>query len=54
MSVYNVVILSFIGVPVSFVLDDVDFHFIIISIFIIFATTLTLCLVFIPKVGKVR
>ncbi|XP_072029935.1 gamma-aminobutyric acid type B receptor subunit 1-like [Amphiura filiformis] len=49
MSIYNVVILSFIGVPVSFVLDDIDAHFIIISMFLIFATTLTLCLVFIPK-----
>ena len=52
MSVYNVVIMCVIGVAISFVLsDDQDASFIIISIFILFCTTGTLCLVFVPKVS---
>ena len=47
---YNIVILSFVGVPVSLILDDVNANYIIISLFIYFAATVTLCLVFIPKV----
>ncbi|XP_072029936.1 gamma-aminobutyric acid type B receptor subunit 2-like [Amphiura filiformis] len=49
-SVYNIVILSFVGVPVSLILDDVNANYLIISLFIFFAATVTLCLVFIPKV----
>ncbi|XP_071490406.1 gamma-aminobutyric acid type B receptor subunit 1-like [Diadema antillarum] len=49
MSVYNVVVLSFVGLPVSLVLDDVNAHYAIIATFIFFATTLTLCMVFVPK-----
>ncbi|XP_063956536.1 gamma-aminobutyric acid type B receptor subunit 1-like isoform X1 [Lytechinus pictus] len=49
MSVYNVVVLSFVGVPVSLVLDDVNAHYAIIANFVFFATTLTLCMVFVPK-----
>lgn len=51
MSVYNVVVLSFVGVPVSLVLDDVNAHYAIIANFVFFATTLTLCMVFVPKVN---
>ena len=58
MSVYNVAIMCVLGVAVSFVLkDEQNASFIIISIFIIFCTTGTLCLVFVPKVSvlvKVR
>ena len=51
MSVYNVAIMCVLGVAVSFVLkDELNASFIIISIFIIFCTTGTLCLVFVPKV----
>ena len=54
MSVYNVVIMCVIGVPISYILsDDQDASYIIISIFIIFCTTGTLCLVFVPKVSMV-
>ncbi|XP_038052112.1 gamma-aminobutyric acid type B receptor subunit 1-like [Patiria miniata] len=53
MSVYNTVILSFIVVPVSLILDEVNARYVIMSIFNVFATTLTLCLVFVPKL-KVR
>lgn len=52
MSVYNVVIMCSIGAAISFVLrDHQDAAFIIISVFIIFCSTTTLCLVFVPKVS---
>ena len=51
MSVYNVTIMCVLGVAVSFVLNEEQTaSFIIISFFIIFCTTGTLCLVFVPKV----
>lgn len=44
-----------IGASLSFVLrDQQDASFVIISIFIIFCSTATLCLVFVPKVRMVR
>ncbi|XP_072032781.1 gamma-aminobutyric acid type B receptor subunit 2-like [Amphiura filiformis] len=49
MSVYTVVIMSFTGVPVSLVVNEPNAHYALIASFIIFSTTLTLCLVFIPK-----
>ncbi|XP_035208128.1 gamma-aminobutyric acid type B receptor subunit 2-like isoform X2 [Stegodyphus dumicola] len=50
MSVYNVVIMCVIGAALSFVLrEQQDAAFIIISIFIMFCSTTTLCLVFVPK-----
>ena len=53
MSVYNVVIMCVIGGAVSFILaDEQDVSYVIISIFIIFCTTGTLCLVFVPKVSQ--
>ncbi|CAG2169618.1 unnamed protein product, partial [Oppiella nova] len=55
MSVYNVVIMCVIGAGLSFVLrDQQDAAFVIISIFIIFCSTATLCLVFVPKAGDRR
>ncbi|XP_023348686.1 gamma-aminobutyric acid type B receptor subunit 2 [Eurytemora carolleeae] len=55
MSVYNVVIMCVLGVAVSYVLnEDQNASFIIISVFIIFCTTGTLCLVFVPKVRYFR
>ena len=50
MSVYTVVIVSFTGVPVQFFVSNPNANFVLLSIFILFPTTLTLCLVFIPKV----
>ncbi|XP_054708523.1 gamma-aminobutyric acid type B receptor subunit 2-like [Uloborus diversus] len=51
MSVYNVVIMCVIGAALSFVLrEQQDAAFVIISIFIMFCSTTTLCLVFVPKV----
>lgn len=51
MSVYNVVIMCVTGAAISFVLTDKqDAMFIMLAVFIIFCSTTTLCLVFIPKV----
>jgi gamma-aminobutyric acid type B receptor len=53
MSVYNVAIMCILGVAVTFVLkDEQTASFVIISVFIIFCTTGTLCLVFVPKVSS--
>ncbi|XP_068205829.1 uncharacterized protein GABA-B-R2 isoform X3 [Palaemon carinicauda] len=54
-SVYNVVIMCVISAPISYVLSDKqDVCYLIISIFIIFCTTGTLCLVFGPKIIELR
>ena len=51
MSVYNVMIMCVLGVAISAVLSEQrNSSFVLISVFIIFCTTLTLCLVFVPKV----
>lgn len=53
MSVYNCVIMCVMGAAIALVLSDrKDAVFILISLFIIFCTTATLCLVFVPKVGN--
>ncbi|XP_022238713.1 gamma-aminobutyric acid type B receptor subunit 2-like, partial [Limulus polyphemus] len=55
MSVYNVVIMCVVGAAISFVLrEQQDAAFIIISIFIIFCSTTTLCLVFVPKLIELK
>ncbi|XP_063854225.1 gamma-aminobutyric acid type B receptor subunit 2-like isoform X1 [Scylla paramamosain] len=55
MSVYNVVIMCVIGAPISYILsDEQDSSYLIISIFIIFCTTGTLTLVFVPKIIELR
>ena len=52
MSVYNVVIMCTCGAAVTFLIRDQPTHsFLIIAVFILFATTATLCLVFVPKVS---
>ena len=54
MAIYNVAVMCVLGVAVSFVLqDELNASFILIAIFIIFCTTGTLCLVFVPKVTKI-
>lgn len=51
MSVYNVVIMCLSGAAISFVINDKpNPAFIILSLLIISCTTITLCLVFVPKV----
>ena len=51
-SVYNIVVLCLIGVPVALVMkEQVDASYALNSLFIFFATSMTLCLVFIPKVS---
>ncbi|XP_069181046.1 uncharacterized protein [Procambarus clarkii] len=55
MSVYNVVIMCVIGAPISYILsDEQDASYLIISVFILFCTTGTLCLVFVPKIIELR
>ncbi|KAI0215382.1 Gamma-aminobutyric acid type B receptor subunit 2 [Lamellibrachia satsuma] len=54
MSVYNVVIICVSGVAVAAIIEnDPNSAFLILSTFIIFCTTVTLCLVFVPKVGVI-
>lgn len=54
LSVYNVLIMCIMGAAIALVLSDrKDAVFILISLFIIFCTTGTLCLVFVPKVRLV-
>ena len=51
MSVYNVVILSVVGVPAALMIEYAqDASFALTAFFVIFSTTVTLCLVFVPKV----
>ncbi|KAL6739822.1 hypothetical protein Aduo_013230 [Ancylostoma duodenale] len=51
MSVYNVVVMSTLGLSISVILQErVNEAFALACFFIIFSTTLTLCLVFVPKV----
>ena len=53
MSVYNVVIMCVSGAAVSFIIKDRPTQsFVIIGLFIVFCTTITLCLVFLPKVSR--
>ncbi|KAK3594105.1 hypothetical protein CHS0354_040872 [Potamilus streckersoni] len=55
MSVYNIVIMCACGAAVSVVItDQPTSSFVIISLFIIFCTTITLCLVFAPKVVEIK
>ncbi|CAK1546598.1 unnamed protein product [Leptosia nina] len=55
LSVYNVLIMCIMGAPIALVLaDHKDALFVLISIFIIFCTTGTLCLVFVPKLLELR
>lgn len=52
LSIYTVVILCVVGIPVTFILEGkVDAVFLIKSMLVILATTTTLLLVFVPKVS---
>ena len=52
MAVYNVVIACVVGTPVVTFVQDKQFEasFIVTAICILFSTTSTLCIVFVPKV----
>lgn len=51
LSVYNVTMMCIMGGSIALIISDrKDAVFILISVFIIFCTTTTLCLVFVPKV----
>ncbi|XP_038057134.1 gamma-aminobutyric acid type B receptor subunit 2-like [Patiria miniata] len=54
LSIYNVVIFSGLGVPLSYLLaDNSGYTYAIVGGLIIFCTTLTLCLLFLPKVLRI-
>lgn len=50
-SVYNVVLLCAIGVPVSYISSNPTIGFCLICAVILFCTSVTLSVLFIPKVG---
>ncbi|XP_068722865.1 gamma-aminobutyric acid type B receptor subunit 1-like isoform X2 [Montipora capricornis] len=55
MSVYNVLFLCVIGTPISLVTRETpDASFAIVSICVILCTSITMCLVFIPKVLEMK
>lgn len=56
MAVYNVFIVCMIGVPLAIYSDKqaYEFSFYVITTSIVFCTTLTLCLVFVPKIRIMR
>ncbi|XP_044180693.1 gamma-aminobutyric acid type B receptor subunit 2-like [Acropora millepora] len=55
LSVYNVVILSVVGVPTAFMIGHAhNVTFSLTAAFILFCTTVTLCLVFVPKFIAVK
>lgn len=55
MSIYNVLILSILAVIISFALSDaVDLEYGIISMFLILGTTLTQCVLFVPKIYQAK
>ncbi|XP_031551281.1 gamma-aminobutyric acid type B receptor subunit 2-like [Actinia tenebrosa] len=52
-SIYNVLVLSSVGVGITMIIDgNPDARFMITGLFIIFCTSITLCLVFVPKIIK--
>lgn len=54
LSVYNCVIMCVMGAAIALIISDQkDAVFVLISVFIQFCTTGTLCLVFVPKVNYV-
>lgn len=53
LSVYNVTMMCIMGAAIALIISDrKDAVFILISVFILFCTTATLCLVFMPKVRQ--
>ncbi|XP_031566705.1 gamma-aminobutyric acid type B receptor subunit 2-like isoform X2 [Actinia tenebrosa] len=55
MSVYNVVLLTAIGVPLTFVIrNNQNASFALAAVVVLYCTTVTMCLVFIPKLIAVK
>ncbi|XP_033640832.1 gamma-aminobutyric acid type B receptor subunit 1-like [Asterias rubens] len=48
--IYNVLILSFVGAMVSFVVENRNTHYALLGALIWLSTTITLCIVFVPKI----
>ncbi|XP_072040114.1 gamma-aminobutyric acid type B receptor subunit 2-like [Amphiura filiformis] len=53
LSIYNVVIFSALGVPMSYLLENTNYTYAVVTGLIVFCTTLTLCLLFFPKVVSI-
>lgn len=53
-SVYNVLIMCSSGAAIAFIVQNQNAALILMTLFIFFCTSITLCLVFIPKVLEVR
>ncbi len=53
-SVYNVLIMCSSGAAIAFIVQNQNAALILITLFIFFCTSITLCLVFLPKVLEVR
>lgn len=53
-NVYVVMLVCLVSIGVTSVIDDADHSFILLSTLIIFATTITLCLVFVPKLVQFK
>ena len=53
-SVYNVLIMCSTGAAIAFIVDKKDAAFILITLFIFACTSITLCLVFLPKLLEVK
>ena len=52
LAIYNVALFAIIGAIISFIVyDKPDAFFGLTSFFIIFPTTVTICLIFVPKVS---
>ena len=52
MCIYIVVILSTLGIPVEFVVHDINITYGLTSTLIIAGTSITQCLIFVPKVRE--
>ncbi|XP_048240319.1 gamma-aminobutyric acid type B receptor subunit 1-like [Haliotis rufescens] len=53
--IYNVIVLSFLGVTVSMTLgSQIELNYALTSIIVIIATTVTMCLIVVPKIVAVR
>ncbi|XP_063727895.1 gamma-aminobutyric acid type B receptor subunit 2-like isoform X2 [Symsagittifera roscoffensis] len=53
-NVYVVMLVCLVSIGVTSVIEDADHSFILVSTLILFATTITLCLVFVPKLVQFK
>ncbi|XP_031554561.1 gamma-aminobutyric acid type B receptor subunit 1-like isoform X2 [Actinia tenebrosa] len=54
-SIFTIVFAVFIGVPLTFLIPDHrDAHVTVLALCLILPTTISLCLIFVPKIGKMK